>query len=92
MRAPAILFDRVQFGSTFELVCVGCHGPLERHQPDLDRPDRLLGTCPDPDCGAWYLIDTEAHVMYTLPEPRSHRRLNRGGSGVQTTSPFRETT
>jgi hypothetical protein len=49
--------------------CRNCRTPLNVHQPDEDRPEHLLGTCPH--CGAWYLIElgkekTEA-FMFDLP-------------------------
>jgi hypothetical protein len=40
--------------STFELDCLECGTELDVHQPDLEQPDRLLGTCEA--CGAWYLL------------------------------------
>jgi hypothetical protein len=30
--------------------------PLALHQPDLERPDRLLGICPE--CHLWTLVNT----------------------------------
>lgn len=45
-RAPGIDLD-------LEHRCPRCRSPLDLHQPDPDRPDRLLATCGG--CGAWYL-------------------------------------
>jgi hypothetical protein len=64
-RAPLVPFERIGIELTSEVVCVRCPSTLERHQPDGDRPDRLLGTCPG--CGAWYLIDLATAVMIVLP-------------------------
>ncbi|MEO6809541.1 MAG: hypothetical protein ABI353_10570 [Isosphaeraceae bacterium] len=36
------------------ILCLGCQGALEMHQPDLDRPESLLGTCAG--CGAWHIV------------------------------------
>jgi hypothetical protein len=46
--------------------CRECDVDLNVHQPDEDRPEHLLGTCPC--CGAWYLIElnserTEAFLI-----------------------------
>ncbi len=51
--------------------CLSCKEDLALHQPDVERPDRLLGTCHE--CGRWYLIDDEAHIMAALPDLRAHR-------------------
>jgi hypothetical protein len=59
MRITSVPFGRVPFESASEILCALCHSPLERHQPDQDRPERMLGTCIE--CGAWFLIDTR-HV------------------------------
>lgn len=49
--------------------CRDCEAPLNVHQPDEDRPEHLLGTCPR--CGAWYLIEvgkgTTGAFMFDLP-------------------------
>lgn len=49
-----------------EIVCTGCQEYMVIHQPDDERPDRLLGTCPS--CSAWYLINPAADVMVRLPD------------------------
>ncbi len=36
--------------------CSACGSPLEVHQPDLDIPHRLLGSCSCAECGIWYAI------------------------------------
>lgn len=51
--------------------CPGCRADLNVHQPEPDRPDRLLGTCPS--CGLWALVvldvEHEQAVLYPLPDP-----------------------
>jgi hypothetical protein len=71
MRTPAATFDPIRFEHAAEVLCACCQCILERHQPDTERPDRLLGTCPD--CGAWFLIDDDARVMLALPDVRALR-------------------
>ncbi|WZO99195.1 zinc ribbon domain-containing protein [Isosphaeraceae bacterium EP7] len=45
--------------------CRDCGGPLEIHQPSVDHPERLLGTCAD--CGDWYqAVPTAVGFSLTL--------------------------
>lgn len=37
------------------LACRNCGVPLDLHQPGVEFPDRLLGTCEE--CGSWFLVD-----------------------------------
>jgi hypothetical protein len=46
--------------------CPKCGRALDLHQPDMDLPDRNLGTCGD--CKAWFLIDYGSGVMLLLPD------------------------
>ncbi len=46
--------------------CLDCGEPLSIHQPDLNAPERLLGTCDA--CGAWHLIDADRAVTVLLPD------------------------
>jgi hypothetical protein len=46
--------------------CTDCHARLVIHQPDLEVPGRLLGTCLK--CHAWFLIAAGAEVMLRLPD------------------------
>lgn len=41
-------------GPSTDIPCPSCGGDLERHQPDPERPDRLVGTCLE--CGDWCLM------------------------------------
>jgi hypothetical protein len=66
MRVRLAPFDRVHFECATEVLCARCQEVLDRHQPDDEQPDRLLGTCPQ--CSAWYLIDARTRVMYVLPD------------------------
>lgn len=45
--------------------CVLCRAPLELHIPQVDKPERMLGTCVD--CGAWYLLDHTVGSLALLP-------------------------
>jgi hypothetical protein len=63
-------FKLLRITSTSKVVCACCQTTLDRHQPDLKQPDRLLGTCRR--CGAWYLIDSKTNVMFALPDPSGH--------------------
>jgi uncharacterized protein YbaR (Trm112 family) len=62
--------DRIRLLSdpedNLEIACPVCSVSLAVHQPDAERPERLLGTCAS--CSAWYLIRTEAAVMVRLPD------------------------
>jgi hypothetical protein len=40
---------------TFKTPCLKCKNPLDLHQPDLTKPERLLGICPN--CHSWMLVD-----------------------------------
>ena len=46
--------------------CTLCSTELERHQPDSERPDKILGTCLE--CGAWFLVDDDAAKVHLLPD------------------------
>lgn len=57
------------FGSALEVECASCGAFLDLHQPDMGRPERLLGTCEA--CGDWYLIlphDDRDTTLLRLPE------------------------
>jgi hypothetical protein len=71
MRATAAAFEWVRIEDIGEVLCGCCQSVLDRHQPDPDRPDRMLGTCPE--CGAWFLIDGDARTMLALPDVRTLR-------------------
>lgn len=71
MKMPTLAAERVRIGDAAELPCAGCGGELEIHQPDVDRPDQLLGTCPE--CGTWFLVDGVTRAMQALPDVRSLR-------------------
>jgi hypothetical protein len=49
--------------------CPNCEAHLTIHQPDPQRPDRLLGACLD--CGAWSLVHgkSEALLLLTKEDP-----------------------
>lgn len=46
--------------------CLACGDFLLIHQPDVNDPDRLLGTCDG--CGSWHLIDGDRAVIVLLPD------------------------
>ena len=45
---------------------MACEESLLIHQPDVDAPERLLGTCES--CGSWHLIDGDRAVTVLLPD------------------------
>ena len=45
--------------------CPGCGGDIELHQPDIELPNRLLGTCQD--CKTWYLLNDLLEVFQVIP-------------------------
>ena len=49
-----------------EASCLACGDPLSIHQPDVNAPERLLGTCDA--CGAWHLVDADRGVTVLLPD------------------------
>jgi hypothetical protein len=52
--------------------CTGCHEALAVHQPDVERPDRLLGVCPE--CRGWFLLDVALGTIVRLPDQDALRR------------------
>ena len=46
--------------------CLACGESLLIHQPDINAPERLLGTCDD--CGSWHLIDWDRAITVLLPD------------------------
>ena len=72
MRTPVARFERTWIGEAAKALCSCCGERLDLHQPDAERPDRLLGTCAE--CGAWFLIDDETHTMLAIPDVRAVRR------------------
>lgn len=38
--------------------CLECGGRLEFHQPDAQRPDRMLGVCEE--CHRWSIVEVDA--------------------------------
>ena len=66
MNSPVTSLESIRFECLSDILCVNCQAPLDRHQPDTNRPDQLLGTCLE--CGVWYLIDAEASAMFPLPD------------------------
>lgn len=54
--------------------CLSCQGALEMHQPDLDQPESLLGTCAA--CGAWHVIAASAsgQEIIAVNLPRAARK------------------
>jgi hypothetical protein len=76
MKTSFAFLEGIQFECAREMLCTRCHCPLDRHQPDEARPNRLLGTCCD--CGAWYLIDVRSREMFALVDVWSRGREQRG--------------
>ena len=53
-----------------KLGCRWCRTTLQIHQPNVDKPEQLLATCPG--CGAWFRVEIragETHgVIISVPE------------------------
>ena len=69
MMTTLALFERTRFEVANQILCARCQSELESHQPDVELPERLLGTCEG--CGTWYLIDADAGVMFALPDVKT---------------------
>lgn len=63
-------------GSPFAMDCPKCRRALDVHQPDIGRPERLLGTCEA--CGGWYFVvhvpEEDEAVVLALPDDVAIRR------------------
>jgi hypothetical protein len=46
--------------------CLRCQSILTIHQPDVDLPDRLLGTCRE--CRCWFLVNAGSGILVRLPD------------------------
>jgi hypothetical protein len=57
--------------------CLACGESLVLHQPDLNAPERLLGTCDA--CGAWHLVDADRGVTVLLPHADGLRNAEASG-------------
>jgi hypothetical protein len=58
--------------------CPCCGRSLALHQPDPDRPDRLMATCNG--CRTWFIINTATGRMVRLPNDRELRNSEITGS------------
>jgi hypothetical protein len=62
--------------------CLNCSTALTLHQPDLNVPERLLGTCEK--CKHWFLVDilptTAEGVLLRLPDVQVIRDLTQADS------------
>jgi hypothetical protein len=47
-----------------KITCARCGSFLEPHQPDMGRPDDLVGTCLY--CGVWHIISAAMHGVEIL--------------------------
>lgn len=47
-----------------ELACPECDSDLVLHQPDGNRPERLLATCDE--CKAWFLIASDDRHLFKV--------------------------
>ena len=65
MNSIVISVNLTRLRDVSDIRCTECQSSLELHQPDPERPDRLLGTCAD--CDTWYLMDVARGVMVLLP-------------------------
>ena len=64
--------------SSVETLCLHCSSALTIHQPDVQAPERLLGTCDS--CKHWFLIDLVREwsegVIVWLPDTEVVRDLS----------------
>jgi hypothetical protein len=63
---------------TLEPCCPRCEAPLALHQPDPQRPHRLLAVCGS--CTAWYVSDAQGLLLTPIsvdddPRPGRLRRV-----------------
>jgi hypothetical protein len=65
MNKPVITLPLARFEDVARAGCPRCGAPLDLHQPDPERPERLLGTCAR--CGAWFLLDVVSGWSLALP-------------------------
>jgi hypothetical protein len=66
--APDFVKSSLELGD--DLACPVCQTSLEIHQPDLDMPERLLGSCPS--CRNWTIVDIRCDgqmALTALPHP-----------------------
>ncbi len=75
MVSVSVTIERCLLDSAEDILCSRCHEPLTLHQPDVDMPEQMLGTCDE--CKSWYLIDKAGGIMSLLPEERTLRRRPR---------------
>jgi hypothetical protein len=80
-----------ELGST---LCRACQARLNIHQPDENRPEHLLGTCPS--CGKWYLIEfgtggNDAFLIDLIEFGRIRASLVPAGSGPIKKRPTKRT-
>ncbi len=47
-------------------LCLVCGELLSLHQPEINSPERLLGTCDA--CGSWHLVDLDRAITVLLPD------------------------
>ena len=64
-------------GLPTETLCLACGEPLLLHQPDVNAPQRLLGTCDT--CGAWHMIDCDQAITVLLPDADGLRNADAAG-------------
>src|SRR5262249_41236258 len=77
MNDPVVTLPLARFEGAARAGCPGCGSPLELHQPDPERPGRLLGPCSG--CGTWSLLDVVSGWSLGLPGSVSPDRADSSG-------------
>ena len=60
-----LFFSEPESTENNALMCRKCGSDLTLHQPDTERPERILGTCNE--CKAWYLFDGDLERVEIAP-------------------------
>jgi hypothetical protein len=66
MSPLSVALDLTRFDDLSRVRCSRCQSSLDLHQPDVERPERLLGMCED--CRSWFLMAIDEGFMIRLPE------------------------
>ena len=65
------------------LLCRNCGSDLDLHQPDLEMPERILGTCDE--CKTWYLFDGDLNGLEIAPPRKDQGEVGISDPSLVTT-------